>query len=72
MIRKALLVAAVGLTIGAPVASADVAVAADKPAAAREVAINTGSAGADAAINGIIAAIFGPPDPSRCKFPYCF
>ncbi|WP_228000457.1 hypothetical protein [Nocardia australiensis] len=40
--------------------------------AAQQVAINTGSGVADTVINGLIAAIFGPNDPSTCKFPYCF
>ncbi|MCP2320859.1 hypothetical protein APR12_006249 [Nocardia amikacinitolerans] len=76
MIRKVVLAVAVGVAITAPAtASADVArhdFVADKPATAQEVAISTGSGVADAVINGLIAAIFGPNDPSTCKFPYCF
>ncbi|WP_330251272.1 hypothetical protein OG874_34710 [Nocardia sp. NBC_00565] len=76
MIRKVLLAVTAGVLISAPAtASADVAVhdvVADKPATAQEVAISTGSGVADTIINGLIAVIFGPNDPSTCKFPYCF
>jgi len=76
MIRKVLLMVTAGILISTPAtASADVALpdfVADKPASAQEVAINTGSGVADTIINGLIAAIFGPNDPSTCKFPYCF
>ncbi|MFX0576020.1 hypothetical protein [Nocardia nepalensis] len=74
MIRKVLLAVTAGVLVSAPAtASADVAVSvADKPAAAQEVAISTGSGVADTVINGLIAVIFGPNDPSTCKFPYCF
>ncbi|WP_433680527.1 hypothetical protein [Nocardia sp. CA-119907] len=76
MIRKVLLTVTAGILISTPAtASADVAVPefiADQPATAQEVAVSTGSGVADAVINGLIAAIFGPNDPSTCKFPYCF
>ncbi|WP_328391476.1 hypothetical protein [Nocardia sp. NBC_00416] len=74
MIRKVLLAVSAGILISTPVtASADVAVPeAEAGPAAQEVAISTGSAVGDAVINGLILAIFGPNDPSTCKFPYCF
>jgi hypothetical protein len=76
MIRKVLLAVTAGILISTPAtASADVALhdsVTDKPATAQEVAISTGSGVADTVINGLIAAIFGPNDPSTCKFPYCF
>ncbi|WP_040698761.1 hypothetical protein [Nocardia vinacea] len=72
MIRKVLLVVTAGVLISTPAtASAEVAVV-DQPATAQEVAISTGSGVADTVINGLIAIIFGPNDPSTCKFPYCF
>ncbi|MEV5838841.1 hypothetical protein [Nocardia sp. NPDC052112] len=72
MIRKIVLAVTAGVLISTPAtASAEVAIA-DQPATAQEVAISTGSGVADTVINALIAAIFGPNDPSTCKFPYCF
>ncbi|MFE3257251.1 hypothetical protein ACFXPS_16075 [Nocardia sp. NPDC059091] len=72
MIRKTILVAAAGVLIGAPAtASAEV----PQPVVvggAQDVAFSTGSGVTDAVLNGLIAAIFGPDDPTKCKFPYCF
>ncbi|MEC3919201.1 hypothetical protein [Nocardia sp. CDC160] len=75
MIRKTIVAAAVGALVCTPaMASADPGIddfVADR-STAQEISINTGSAAADVVINGLITAIFGPDDPSTCKFPYCF
>ncbi len=75
MIRTIVLTATAIALIGAPATASADATSHDHIAAhpaAEQVAINTGSGVADTVINGLIAAIFGPNDPSRCKFPYCF
>lgn len=73
MIRKMVLAATAGVLISAPAtASADTTSHNIAASPAQQVAINTGSGGADIVINGLLAAIFGPNDPSTCKFPYCF
>ncbi|MFI7669866.1 hypothetical protein [Nocardia sp. NPDC049526] len=72
MIRKILLAVTAGVLISAPATASAEVTAADQPATAQEVAISTGSGVADSVINGLIAIIFGPNDPSTCKFPYCF
>ncbi|MGY4098620.1 hypothetical protein ACW2Q0_03500 [Nocardia sp. R16R-3T] len=72
MIRKAILAVTAGVLISTPAtASAEVTVV-DQPTTAQEVGFSTGSGVSDAIINALIAAIFGPNDPSTCKFPYCF
>ncbi|GAB2452907.1 hypothetical protein GCM10027262_77580 [Nocardia tengchongensis] len=72
MIRKTVLVVTAGILIATPATATAEAAQPAVAASAQEVAINTGSGAADAVINGLIAAIFGPNDPSKCKFPYCF
>ncbi|WP_458690329.1 hypothetical protein [Nocardia tengchongensis] len=72
MIRKSLVVLAAGVLIGAPATATAQAAQPEAVASLQDVAISTGSAGADVVINGLIAAIFGPNDPHSCKFPYCF
>ncbi|WP_067663917.1 hypothetical protein [Nocardia miyunensis] len=75
MPRKVLLATMIGVLIAAPAtASADVTAGAvaNRNVAAHEIEFNTGSGVADTIINGLILAIFGPDDPMKCKFPYCF
>ncbi|MEU6587436.1 hypothetical protein [Nocardia sp. NPDC046763] len=76
MIRKTMLVVTAGILIAAPMAAtagaAQPEVATGSVVGAQDIAVSTGSGAADAVINGLIAAIFGPNDPSTCKFPYCF
>ncbi|MEU6562839.1 hypothetical protein [Nocardia nova] len=73
MFRKIVLAATAGALIVAPATASAGTTAYDGAApTAEQVAINTGSGAADVVINGLIAAIFGPNDPSTCKFPYCF
>ncbi|MBY8856036.1 hypothetical protein K7711_06065 [Nocardia sp. CA2R105] len=73
MTRKVLLAMMAGVLIAAPAtASADVTADAvtNRPIAAEP--FNTGSAVTDTIVNGLVLLIFGPDDPQRCKFPYCF
>lgn len=75
MIRKAVSTAAAGILILSPaVASAGTTATevAAAPATAQHIDINTGSGVANTIINGLITIIFGPNDPTTCKFPYCF
>ncbi|MET8423598.1 hypothetical protein [Nocardia sp. NPDC004860] len=73
MLRKTMLALTAGIVIAAPTtAIAEAAPPAPTVVGAHDVALSTGSGAADAVINGLIAAIFGPNDPSQCKFPYCF
>ncbi|MFJ9364428.1 hypothetical protein ACIRRA_08445 [Nocardia sp. NPDC101769] len=76
MIRKTILVITAGILIGAPMTATAGAtqpeVATEAVVGAQDVALSTGSGVADAVINGLITAIFGPDDPSKCTFPYCF
>ncbi|MFI6363147.1 hypothetical protein ACIBG0_10395 [Nocardia sp. NPDC050630] len=72
MIRKVLLAVTAGVLISTPATASAEVTAIEQPATAQEVAISTGSGVADTVINGLIALIFGPNDPSTCKFPYCF
>ncbi|MRH89844.1 hypothetical protein GFY24_20755 [Nocardia sp. SYP-A9097] len=76
MIRKAVLTAAAaGILILSPaVASAETTATevAAAPTTAQHIDISTGSGVANTIINGLITIIFGPNDPTTCKFPYCF
>ncbi|MGF6888193.1 hypothetical protein ABIA39_006712 [Nocardia sp. GAS34] len=76
MIRKTILVVTVGIVISAPTTAtagaAQPEVATEAVVDAQDVALSTGSGMADTVINGLITAIFGPNDPSKCTFPYCF
>ena len=76
IIRRTMLAVMAGILITTPMAAAAGAaqpnVAAPAVGGAQDIAISTGSGAADILINGLIAAIFGPDDPSKCKFPYCF
>ncbi|MEC3916018.1 hypothetical protein [Nocardia sp. CDC160] len=75
MLRKTLLTTAAALLVAAPAtatAAPQPEIATAPVASAQNVAFNTGSAAADAVINGLITLIFGPNDPTKCKFPYCF
>lgn len=74
--RKTMLAVTAGILLTTPMTAAarttQPEVAAPSVAGAQDIAISTGSGAADVLINGLIAAIFGPDDPSTCKFPYCF
>ncbi|MEC3952825.1 hypothetical protein VMT65_07270 [Nocardia sp. CDC153] len=75
MLRKTLLTAAAAVLVAAPAtasATPQPEIASAPATSAQNVAFNTGSAAADAVINGLITIIFGPNDPTKCKFPYCF
>ncbi|MEV6101612.1 hypothetical protein [Nocardia sp. NPDC051981] len=76
MIRKTMLAVTAGILITTPMTATAGAtqpeVTTPSVVGAQDIAISTGSGAADALINGLIAAIFGPNDPSTCKFPYCF
>jgi hypothetical protein len=72
MIRQTVLVVTAGILMAIPATATAEAARPAIAVGAQDVAFNTGSSAADAVINGLIAAIFGPNDPSKCIFPYCF
>ncbi|MFJ9365688.1 hypothetical protein ACIRRA_14900 [Nocardia sp. NPDC101769] len=76
MIRKTVLVITAGILIGAPAmgtaGAAQPETATQAAPGAHDIAFSTGSGAADVVLNGLIAVIFGPDDPTKCKFPYCF